>query len=93
MCRKLPYLVSCVAVLVLVGACGVPTDDGPRPLAESEIPGGPLSPETTTTTVVDSPGVNSELWFVRDQEDLQASVATLSSRQPDTVLTALVSTM
>lgn len=82
-----------VAALVVLGACGVPTDDAPRPLAEGDIPGGPLAPETTTTTVVDMPGVNSDLWFVRDQEDLQASAANLSSRQPDTVLTALVATV
>lgn len=74
-------------------ACGVPTDDEPRALAEDEIPGGPIASETTTTTVVGSPGLPTELWFVRDQEDLQASVANLPSRRPATVLEALVATV
>ncbi|HYD10790.1 MAG TPA: GerMN domain-containing protein, partial [Acidimicrobiales bacterium] len=62
-----------VAVVAVLGACGVQEDRVPRPLAEDEVPFGLLAPDTSVVEPAPGSGVGvqSTIWFV-DNDGLLA---------------------
>ncbi len=64
-----------LALVVMAGSCGIPTDHSPRPIAQGALPAA-LKPQTTTTTqIVLSAGTDAVRLFLVRNEDSSPKLA------------------
>ena len=85
---KRAVLVALVAVTVLA-ACGISNDGAPRQIADEKVPFGLLGPSTTTTGTTAPGSLTVRLYFLNGTK-LDAITRSLTTREPQDVLNALV---
>lgn len=78
-----------LAPMLVVAACGLPSDGAPRQIADDKVPFELLGPSTTTPTSDVPGGPNVRLFFLEGTE-LQAITRSVPSRDPQSVLRELV---
>jgi hypothetical protein len=87
-------LMSAVLGALVLGACGIPVDNGPHALARSDVPFGLLQPSTastSTSTTTPSVGVPVTVYMIGPDGHLVAVSRDVSVPAPmTTVLSALV---
>lgn len=82
-------LITVVALVLLVTACGLPSDSSPRQIADDKVPFELLGPSTTTPTSNLAGGPNVQLYFL-DGTELRAVNRSVPNRDPQAVLNELV---
>jgi spore germination protein GerM len=82
-------IVILLAVVLALGACGLPSDSSPRQIADDKVPFELLGPSTTTPTSNVPGGPNVRLYFL-DGTQLRAVNRTVPNRDPQAVLGELV---
>ena len=82
-------LITLLALLPLLAACGLPSDGAPRQIADDKVPFELLGPSTPTPTSNVAGGPDVRLYFL-DGTQLRAVNRTVSSRDPQLVLKELV---
>jgi spore germination protein GerM len=82
-------LIALLALVLVVTACGLPSDGSPRRIADDKVPFELLGPSTTTPTSNVAGGPNVRLYFL-DGTQLRAVNRTVSNRDPQMVLSDLV---
>ena len=87
--RRTLAVLAVVAVGLGLAACGLPKDDGPRPLAKEAIPFDLLAVSTTAPPVTNSGRVEATLYFLAGDR-LQKVTRQLETRAADVVLAALL---
>jgi spore germination protein GerM len=81
-------VVALAVVLLAVTACGLPTDEAPRQIADDRVPFELLGPNTTTTSTTVAGGLAVRLYFV-DGTALRAVERAVPNRDIRTVLDEL----
>lgn len=80
-----------VALALVVGACGVQSDDHPRTVAREDVPFDLLASGTTTVPAQDDQGVGRTVWFVDNSGFLARGQRQLSMPvTPHDILAALL---
>lgn len=93
--RRLVLAVLAVLALgILVGACGVPEDDGPQELTADQVPFGLLTTAPTTTSTPENlpPSREAELYFLNSDDLLEPLSREVEDRSVQTVLETLLAT-
>jgi hypothetical protein len=78
-----------LALVLALGACGLPSDNAPRQIADDNVPFELLGPSTTTPTSNLAGGPNVHLYFL-DGTQLRSVNRTVTNRDPQSVLNELV---
>jgi spore germination protein GerM len=82
-------LVTVLALVLMVAACGLPSDHSPRQIADDKVPFELLGPSTTTATSNVAGGPSVRLYFL-DGTQLSVVNRTVTNREPQMVLNELV---
>ena len=82
-------LATLLVLVVFLTACGLPSDSGPRQIADDKVPFELLGPSTTTPNSNVTGGPSVRLYFL-DGTQLRAVNRSVPTRDPQTVLDELV---
>lgn len=83
------FILLLLCLVTVSAACGLPSDNAPRQLADDKVPFGLLGPSTTTPTS-NVPGGTFVFLYFLDGVVLRAVNRSLPDRTPQTVLNELV---